>query len=203
MPSRHSPASDAPPTNPTTNPTTGALTARLNRLREGPRGDPSPTDPDRRRGQPSTSRQPNGSGPPAASSRPGRSVDPPSPLGELVASLAAGLPAIDLQNDTLLSPAEVTELLPPRRRGRKAHKSTVFRWFTTGYKGLRLPFLQVGHQRCTSINALQSFLAALTAISQFEQGDRSPTFPVASLGSSKRSNRHSRIEEELRRRHGI
>lgn len=99
-------------------------------------------------------------------------------------------------------------MLPPRRRGRKAHKSTVFRWFTTGYKGLRLPFLQVGHQRCTSINALQSFLAALTAIARFEQGDPAPIPPVASLkplppGTPKRSNRDSRIEEELRRRHGI
>jgi len=114
---------------------------------------------------------------------------------------------INLEADTLLSPGEVIELLPPRRRGRKAHKSTVFRWFTTGYKGLRLPFLQVGHQRCTSINALQSFLSALTTISRFEQGDLVPACPVTPKAQLDRptpgAKRHLRVEDELQRRHGI
>ena len=113
-----------------------------------------------------------------------------------------------MQNDTLLSPAEVTELLPPRRRGRKAHKSTVFRWFTVGYKGLRLPFLQVGHQRCTSINALQAFLSALTAIARFEQGDPAPVVSAANAEnqlprSAKGADNYRRVEADLLRRHGI
>ena len=133
--------------------------------------------------------------------------DPPSHLGDLVASLAARLPPIDPETDTLLSPGEVTELLPPRRRGRKAHRSTVFRWFTTGYKGLRLPFLQVGNQRCTSINALQAFLSALTAITRYEQGDpapSSPAIPEPEPGRPTRGERRNlRVEDDLQRRHGI
>lgn len=115
---------------------------------------------------------------------------------------------IDLSSDTLISPGEVVDLLPPRRRGRKAHKSTVFRWFTTGYKGLRLPFLQVGHQRCTSINALQSFLSALTTISRFEQGDPATEYPAAGAKdqpsrSARSADRSRRVEADLLRRHGI
>jgi hypothetical protein len=138
----------------------------------------------------------------------GNAAVPPSTLDQLLAILAASLPPIKVGFDTLLSPAEVTELLPRRRRGRKAHKSTIFRWMSRGYHGLRLPFVQVGHQRCTSINALSAFLSALTAISRFEQGEplpailaTSPTTPP--VRASRANDRLLRTEEDLRRRHGI
>jgi hypothetical protein len=137
-----------------------------------------------------------------------QSVDRRSNLDQLLAQLAATLPAISLEFDTLLSPKEVTELLPLRRRGRKAHTSTIFRWMKNGYRGIRLPFIQVGHQRCTSINALHSFLAALTAITRFEQGDSAPPISAGSpeiqlTRPTRSADRHLRIEEELQRRYGI
>ena len=77
-----------------------------------------------------------------------------------------------------------------------------------GYRGLRLPFIQVGHQRCTSLNALQSFLSALTAIARFEQGDPAPARPDdipddRHSRPTRGADRHLRIEAELLRRHGI
>ncbi len=209
MPSDLPSADDCPSTlpAPATNPATEALTNRLNRLRDGRTRDSTPANRDRRRGQPPPPPKTRGSGAPSAPLGPGRSDDPPSKLVDLVARLTAGLPTIDLSSDTLISPGEVVDLLPPRRRGRKAHKSTVFRWFTTGYKGLRLPFLQVGHQRCTSINALQSFLSALTTIARFEQGDLGPACPATPEAQLDRptpgAKRHLQVEDELQRRHGI
>jgi hypothetical protein len=78
----------------------------------------------------------------------------------------------------------------------------------TGYRGLRLPFIQVGHQRFTSIDALQSFLSALTAISRFEQGESLPAILATppenpTARPARTTDRLLRIEEQLRRRHGI
>jgi hypothetical protein len=210
---RLSPASDTPtrppdPPDPGSCPTPEGLKARLGRLRGRSLGVRTLTGRDRGRDFTPTPPRPDGPDRPAVPPRTVPSIDPPSSLDELVALLAAGLPPIDVETEILLSPGEVTELLPPRRRGRKAHKSTIFRWMKTGYKGLRLPFIQVGHQRCTSINALQTFLSALTAIARFEQGDPAPPHPGPSPEtqldrSTVGADRHRGIEEELLRRYGI
>lgn len=183
------------------------LAARLERLRADPIGDPPAKvreKPPKRPTIPSV--EGPLSSPPARPRASGSAYSPPG-LAALVARLAAEMPPINLTSDTLISPGEVVLLLPPRRRGRKAHKSTVFRWFATGYKGLRLPFLQVGGQRCTSVNALQSFLAALTTIARFEQGDSgpacAPTPELANEQPTQAAKRHVRVEDDLRRRHGI
>src|SRR5262249_37166613 len=73
---------------------------------------------------------------------------------------------IDTTAETLLTLAQAADLLPRRRRGRKAHVSTLHRWATDGCRGIVLETIQVGATRCTSREALQRFFEALTASRQ-------------------------------------
>jgi hypothetical protein len=50
----------------------------------------------------------------------------------------------------------------PRRRGRRTHVSTLYRWTQTGCRGVRLEYVQIGATRCTSLEALQRFFDRLT-----------------------------------------
>jgi hypothetical protein len=52
---------------------------------------------------------------------------------------------------------------PCRRRGRKTHVSTLYRWATAGCRGVILETIQVGATRCTSREALQRFFERLTS----------------------------------------
>jgi len=51
----------------------------------------------------------------------------------------------------------------PRRRGRRTHVSTLYRWTTSGCCGVVLESIQVGGTRCTSREALQRFFERLSA----------------------------------------
>lgn len=69
---------------------------------------------------------------------------------------------IDLKNESAITLAEVSQHVP-RRRGRKIHYSTVYRWVTKGAKGRRLESILVGGVRYTTLEALGRFLNAKTA----------------------------------------
>jgi hypothetical protein len=73
--------------------------------------------------------------------------------------------AIDPNNETLISLADATRLLPARRKGRKPHLSCIYRWTVSGCRGVILESIQVGGTRCTSKEALARFLEALTLAS--------------------------------------
>src|SRR5262249_20643300 len=73
------------------------------------------------------------------------------------------MPMIDSASEDLLTLAQAADELPRRRRGRKTHVSTLFRWSTSGCRGVRLETIQVGGTRCTSREALQRFFEALTS----------------------------------------
>lgn len=64
---------------------------------------------------------------------------------------------IDLTSETLVSFAEACGRLPKRRAGRPSHPSTLYRWASSGLRGIRLETIQVGGTLCTSIEALQRF----------------------------------------------
>jgi hypothetical protein len=70
---------------------------------------------------------------------------------------------IDVYAEDMLTLAQVPDLLPRRARGRKLHLSTVYRWATSGCRGVVLETIQVGATRCTNREALQRFFEALTA----------------------------------------
>lgn len=81
---------------------------------------------------------------------------------------------IDPKTETLLSLADAARLLPRRRAGKKPHVSCLYRWTTTGCKGVVLESLQCGGTRVTSREALGRFFEALTVASS-PQPCRSPS----------------------------
>lgn len=71
---------------------------------------------------------------------------------------------IDISSEEIfpLTQAPDLELGPKRRRGKKTHVSTFFRWAKSGCRGIRLETLRYGGTLCTSVQALQRFCEALT-----------------------------------------
>jgi hypothetical protein len=65
-------------------------------------------------------------------------------------------------DETILPPPEAAKEVPRRRRGRKTHVSTLYRWMTSGCRGVVLESIQVGGTRCTSREALQRFFERLS-----------------------------------------
>ena len=65
-------------------------------------------------------------------------------------------------DETVISLANAPKELPRRRRGRKVHVSTMYRWATVGCKGIVLETIQIGGTRCTSREALQRFFERLS-----------------------------------------
>ena len=51
--------------------------------------------------------------------------------------------------------------LPRRRRGRKMHRSTPFRW-KDGLRGVKLEVVRIGGTLCTSEQSLKRFFARLS-----------------------------------------
>jgi hypothetical protein len=60
--------------------------------------------------------------------------------------------------------AELPKHLPPGRNGKRLHKSVPFRWATNGLRGVRLPFVQVGGRRCTTLPWVNEFFVQLTTL---------------------------------------
>lgn len=104
---------------------------------------------------------------------------------------------IDSISEALITLAEAAEGLPRRRRGRKTHISTLYRWATAGCRGVRLETVQVGATRCTSREALQRFFERLSA----PPGLRVEVAPGVGLRSAVRRLRDSeRAAAELESR---
>jgi hypothetical protein len=51
---------------------------------------------------------------------------------------------IDISTETILTLAEAAKRLPRRRRGRKTHVSTVYRWTMRGCRRVILEYIQSG-----------------------------------------------------------
>ena len=92
---------------------------------------------------------------------------------------------IDPSSETLISLTEATKGLPRRRRGKKPHISTLYRWSTAGCRGVVLETIQIGGTRCTSKEALGRFFRKLTQNSGLESGQ--PETPL-------RKQRRRRLE---------
>lgn len=69
---------------------------------------------------------------------------------------------IDIKSESVISLAEAPRHLPRRPDGKPRHLSTLYRWMTTGVRGVVLETCMVGGTRCTSIEALQRFSEAIS-----------------------------------------
>jgi len=73
---------------------------------------------------------------------------------------------IDFKTEELLTLKDACMILPRRRRGRKPHFATLWRWAKRGLSGVKLETLKVGGTLCTSREALQRFFDRLTEADQ-------------------------------------
>ena len=76
---------------------------------------------------------------------------------------------IDSNSEQLLSLADAAKSLPARRSGKRPHLSCIYRWTTTGCRGVVLECIQIGATRCTSREALGRFFAALPGPNHVDQ----------------------------------
>ena len=88
---------------------------------------------------------------------------------------------IDSTSETLISLSEAAKAVPRRRKGRKTHLSTIYRWATVGVRGVVLETLQCGGSRVTSREALQRFFERLSG--------PDPTGPIGSHADPVRTRR--------------
>ena len=96
---------------------------------------------------------------------------------------------IDIQTEQVVSltQAAKSKHLPRRRKGKRPHVATLFRWATAGVRGVVLETLQCGGTRCTSVQALQRFFERCT----------DPSAPVSATTSKAREREIARAEQEL------
>ncbi len=97
---------------------------------------------------------------------------------------------IDCAKDTLLTLAEAAKMLPRRRRSRKPHVSTLYRWTVSGCRGVILESIQIGGTRATSLEALQRFFERL---SHRREAGENPS-GSRSLVQRRRASEHAEIE---------
>jgi len=100
---------------------------------------------------------------------------------------------IDLQTEELLSLAKAAKLIPPARRGKKCHISTLLRWITSGAKTpsgetVRLDAVRLPRGWVTTIGALERFITALTPDMATERPPP-PRSPAARQRASARAER--------------
>jgi hypothetical protein len=70
---------------------------------------------------------------------------------------------IPINQETLISLAEAAQSIPPGRKGKPTHLSTVLRWILHGVHGIRLEGVRLGGRWLTSREALARFAEQLTA----------------------------------------
>ena len=64
--------------------------------------------------------------------------------------------------ESLIPLSQAAEFCPPRRKGKRPHRTTLVRWARDGLRGERLEVTMVGATLCTSRGALERFFERLT-----------------------------------------
>jgi len=103
-------------------------------------------------------------------------------------------PKTTVDTDKYIPLSQVPRLsfLPPRRRGRKLHKSTPYRWSTDGLNGVRLRYVKCGGVRCTTVNWLNAFFSELAE-------KEATVVPDEDTQGATTSRRQEEVEKELDR----
>ena len=84
--------------------------------------------------------------------------------------------AIDPLQEQLLSLREAAKLFPKNARGKHPHISAIYRYTTTGCRGVVLESIQAGSVRSTSREAVARFFEQLT------REARTPVTPITENG---------------------
>ena len=84
---------------------------------------------------------------------------------------------INIASEKLITLSEATKYVPRRRKGKRTHCATVYRWAARGLRGVRLETIRVGGSLCTSEEKLQLFFNRLT---EADGDNRDETKPLAS-----------------------
>ena len=100
---------------------------------------------------------------------------------------------IDTATEAVLTLAQAASELPRRRRGRKTHVSTLYRWTVSGCRGIILESIQIGATRATSREALQRFFECLS------QPDGIGASSSATRSLVKRQRASEAAEKELKK----
>jgi hypothetical protein len=98
---------------------------------------------------------------------------------------------LDLTIEKPLPLADACQLVPPARRGKKTHLSTMLRWILTGAKSpsgelVKLEALRLGNRWVTSREALQRFAERLTP-STDSLAQAAPRTPAARQRASEKA----------------
>lgn len=99
--------------------------------------------------------------------------------------------------DELLTPAQIAALCPRRRAGRKTAVQTIYRWFSVGCKGVKLPYVQLGGTRCVTRRALAEFFQELTDAENGGRRDGAPTPAPATRSLAARQRASDAAEKAL------
>jgi len=99
---------------------------------------------------------------------------------------------IDPKTEELLTLNQARGLPELRKNGQRPDLATLYRWSGKGVRGVRLASVQVGGSRCTSRQAVATFLERLTE--QSTAGPQEPEVPAADDAA--------RAEDELMREWG-
>jgi hypothetical protein len=85
----------------------------------------------------------------------------------------------DPSQEPLLTLAQAARLpwLPRRRFGKKLHISTLWRWASTGVRGVRLRVVRLGGTLCLRESDLREFIEALSAADPRCNGGAPPAPP--------------------------
>lgn len=68
---------------------------------------------------------------------------------------------IDITAEKLLPLSKAAQLLPARRKGKRPHPATLYRWAAKGIGDVKLEVVRIGCTTCTSVEALQRFFDRL------------------------------------------
>ncbi len=97
--------------------------------------------------------------------------------------------AIDIQTERLIGLDEAAKLFPGRDGG-SVHKFTVGLYARRGKKGVKLETVLAGPRRCTTIEAVQRFIEAITAVANGEQ-------PVQAVATRTRRQKNKAVRDSV------
>jgi len=97
---------------------------------------------------------------------------------------------VDLANEIPLTLRAAAKLPQLRRNGRAPHIASLYRWVMSGCRGIRLDSAIVAGTRCTTSEAVDRWIAALTAAANGETTVPAPRSPLRRLRESAQANRN-------------